>query len=126
MGIHAEKRLMAAPEAGDIHWAEFDTTLGTEQAGRRPALVVSAHLFNARSSRIVVCPITSRIAEWPVVVPVPPSLLTRGVILCDQVRAIDRRARLFGYIERLPEESLLSVRLVLGAILGIEMKGLGT
>jgi mRNA interferase MazF len=65
-------------------------------------------------------------AEWPVVVPVPPSLLTRGVILCDQVRAIDRRARLFGYIERLPEESLLAVRCVLGAILGIEMQGLST
>jgi mRNA interferase MazF len=56
-----------------------------------------------------------------------PSLLrTRGVILCDQVRAIDRRARLFGYIERLPEDSLIAVRRILGAILGFEIQAIGT
>ncbi|HEX3180753.1 MAG TPA: type II toxin-antitoxin system PemK/MazF family toxin [Beijerinckiaceae bacterium] len=117
---------MNLPEAGDIHWADFGTTLGTEQAGRRPALVVSEHVFNARSSRIVVCPITSRPVEWPVVVPMPSLLRTRGVILCDQVRAIDRRARLFGYIERLPEDSLIAVRRVLGAILGVRTQTIGT
>ena len=117
---------MNLPEAGDIHWADFGETLGTEQAGRRPALVVSEHVFNARSSRVVVCPITSRPAEWPVVVPMPSSMRTRGVILCDQTRAIDRRARLFGYIERLPDDSLIVVRRVLGAILGMETQALGT
>jgi mRNA interferase MazF len=117
---------MSPPEPGDIHWADLGETLGTEQAGRRPALVVSEQVFNARSSRVVVCPITSRPAEWPVVVPMPLYVRTRGVILCDQVRAIDRRARLFGYIERLPDDSLIAVRRVLNAILGLEMQANGT
>jgi mRNA interferase MazF len=117
---------MDLPEAGDIHWADFGATLGTEQAGRRPALVVSEHVFNARSSRVVVCPITSRPAEWPVAVPMPSFLRTRDVILCGQVRAIDRRARPFGYIERLPESSLIAVRRVLGAIVGVEIEAIRT
>jgi mRNA interferase MazF len=117
---------MTTPEAGDIHWADFGETLGTEQAGRRPALVVSEHAFNRRSPRIVVCPITSRMTEWPVVVPVPSSMRTQGVILCDQVRTIDRRARLFTFIERLPEDSLVAVRRTLSAILGLGTRLNGT
>jgi mRNA interferase MazF len=116
---------MNLPEAGDIHWADFGETLGTEQAGRRPALVVSEHAFNARSPRIIVCPITSRIAEWPVVIAVPATLRTQGIILCDQVRAIDRGARLFSYIESLPEHTLLAVRSVLGVILGFDLRAIG-
>jgi mRNA interferase MazF len=119
MDIHAEKRPMAAPEAGDIHWAEFGTTLGTEQAGRRPALIISERAFNMHSPRLVVCPITSRHRDWPLVVVMPPESKTRGVILCDQLRTIDWRARLFGFIERLPEQQLMDVRNIIGEIIGI-------
>jgi mRNA interferase MazF len=110
---------MAAPEAGDIHWVEFGTTLGTEQAGRRPALVISEQVFNARSPRLIVCPITSRHRDWPTVVVMPPEAKTRGVILCEQLRTIDRQARLFRFIERLPEEYLAKVRNIIGEIIGI-------
>src|SRR5438270_11437132 len=110
---------MAAPEAGDIHWVFFDPALGTEQAGRRPALVVSERVFNVRSPRLIVCPITSRHRDWPTVVAMPTESRTRGVILCDQLRAIDRQTRMFAFIERLPEECLARVRNVVSEILGI-------
>jgi|SRR5947209_10978477 len=110
---------MAAPEAGDIHWVFFDPGLGTEQAGRRPAVVISARAFNIRSPRLIVCPITSRHRDWPTVVAMPPESRTHGVILCDELRAIDRQARMFAFIERLPEECLATVRSVVGEILGI-------
>lgn len=110
---------MSLPAPGDIHWADFGTTLGTEQAGRRPALVISERAFNVRSPRLIVCPITSRHREWPTVVAMPPESRTRGVILCDQMRTIDRQARLFAFIERLPEERLARVRNVVGELLGI-------
>jgi mRNA interferase MazF len=110
---------MNLPEAGDIHWADFGETLGTEQAGRRPALVISERAFNVRSPRLIVCPITSRHRDWPTVLAMPPESRTRGVILCDQLRSIDRQARMFAFIERLPQECLARVRNVVGEILGI-------
>lgn len=108
---------MPALQPGDVHWVEFDPIFGTEQAGRRPAMIVSDERFNSRSPRVVVCPITGRMSDWPVVVPLPQHMRTTGVILCDQVRAIDRSHRLFGFIERAPDETLFAVRRVLGAIL---------
>jgi mRNA interferase MazF len=53
------------PEAGDVAWVEFDPVLGAEQAGRRPALVVSEREYHEISSRALVCPITSRARPWP-------------------------------------------------------------
>ncbi len=107
-------------EPGDIHWVELDPVLGSEQAGRRSAVIVSSFEFNDRSPRIVICPITSRMLDWPVVVALPPSLATRGVVLCDQVRSIDRARRLFGYIESVSDDTLFQIRDVLGAILTLD------
>jgi mRNA interferase MazF len=107
-------------EAGDVHWIDLDPVLGSEQAGRRPAVIVSGLDFNSRSPRIVVCPITSRMLDWPVVVRLPDFMKTRGVVLCDQVRSIDRARRLFGYIESVPDDTLFQIRDVLGAILTLE------
>ena len=127
-GALFRQRPMNLPEAGDIHWADFGTTLGTEQAEPAAgACSLGARLQMRARLESFLCPITSRPVEWPVVVPMPSLLRTRGVILCDQVRAIDRRARLFGYIERLPEESSsIAVRRVLGAILGVRTQTIGT
>ena len=111
---------MKFPEAGEIHWVSLDPTMGTEQAGRRPALIVSDQTFNERSPRVLVCPITSRVLDWPVVALLPDDLRTKGVVLCDQIRALDQRARLHGFIERAPDELLDRVRAILGAILNLE------
>ena len=108
------------PRAGDIHWAIFDPSLGTEQAGQRPALVISDSAYNARSNRIVVCPITSRIRDWPFDLRLPDGAKTRGVVLCDQIRALDKQARLHGLVERVPDVFLADVRRVLSTLLEID------
>ena len=111
---------MKAPEAGDIYWVNLDPTLGTEQAGRRPAIVISSGRYNARSNRVIVCPITSRVRDWPMDVPLPNSCVTQGVVLCDQVRALDKRLRLFGRVEKTPLDFVARVQGVLGSILGLD------
>lgn len=94
------------PSAGDIVWAELSPTLGTEQSGRRPALVVTPRRYNESSTRVLVCPITSVVRGWPLEVPLPASTKTVGCILVDQIRSIDRAARIFRHIEAVPEDVL--------------------
>jgi mRNA interferase MazF len=109
------------PDAGDIAWVELDSALGTEQAGRRPALVLSAVIFHEGSKRAVVCPITSTTRPWPFNVPIPHGMKISGVVLVDQVRAIDRSERLFDVIERAPDALIAEVRGRLAALLGIDV-----
>lgn len=108
------------PDAGDIAWIELDPVLGSEQAGRRPALVLSHRIYHEESSRAVVCPITSRDHPWPFNVILPPGLKTTGAVLVDQVRTIDRSKRMFDIIERAPRAVLEEVLGRLAALLGID------
>lgn len=107
------------PEAGDIFWVELDPVRGSEQAGRRPAIIVSDRIYHEVSRRIVICPITSAARHWPFNVPVPEGLTTKGVVLVDQVRAVERSERLFDFIERAPEALLAQVQGKLAALIGI-------
>ena len=81
------------PEAGDLIWTDFDPALGREQAGRRPAVVVSVRRFNASTGLAVVCPITSRVRPFPTSVVLPAGLPIAGEILVSNVRSIDTLAR---------------------------------
>lgn len=108
------------PDAGDIAWVDFNPTLGSEQAGRRPALVITAGSYHEQSWRAVVCPITSKYRPWPFNVSLPEGLQTSGVVLIDQVRTIDRSRRMFEIIERVPDAFVDEVRGRLGALLGID------
>ncbi len=81
------------PEAGDLIWTDFDPTLGREQAGRRPALVVSPPAFLLNTGFAIVCPITSRIRPFPTSVVLPDGLPISGEILLSNIRSIDTRAR---------------------------------
>ena len=85
------------PDAGDLIWTDFDPTMGREQAGRRPALVISASLFNANTGLAVVCPITSRVRPFPTSVVLPAGLPIAGKILISHVRSIDTHARAVRY-----------------------------
>jgi mRNA interferase MazF len=109
-----------SPEAGDITWVDFDPTLGSEQAGRRPALLLTGRGYHERSSRAVVCPVSSKERLWPFNVPLPASLKTTGIVLVDQVRTIDRTRRMFDVIERVPDAFLDEIRGRLSALLGID------
>lgn len=85
------------PSAGDLIWTDFDPTRGREQAGRRPALVISAAAFTAYTGLAVVCPITSRVRPFPTSVVLPPGLPIAGEILTSHVRSIDIQGRPIRY-----------------------------
>jgi mRNA interferase MazF len=81
------------PERGDVVWLEFNPQAGSEQAGRRPALVISPSSYNRKVGLAIVCPITSRVKGYPFEVALPQGLEATGAILCDQVKSLDWRAR---------------------------------
>lgn len=79
------------PEAGDIVWLEFDPQSGHEQAGHRPALVISPATYNGRTGLMLCCPLTSQIKNYPFEVVISGS--GRNVALADQIKNLDWRAR---------------------------------
>lgn len=97
------------PDRGDLIWLDFDPQAGTEQAGRRPALVLSPALYNRPTGRALVVPVTSRVRGYPFEVPLPEGLAVRGVALADQLRIVDLRARRARPIEPAPEPFVRSV-----------------
>jgi len=84
---------ITAPERGDIVWLDFSPQTGHEQPGRRPAVVLSPVRYNTKVGLAIVCPITSQAKGYPFEVPLPERTKIVGVILADQVRSIDWRAR---------------------------------
>ncbi len=81
------------PDRGDVVWIDFDPSLGHEQAGRRPGLVLSSSRYNQKVGLAVVCPITSRVKGYPFEVPIPEGFKIKGVILADQLKSIDLAMR---------------------------------
>jgi mRNA interferase MazF len=90
------------PEQGDIIRLELNPRIGSEQSGYRPAFVVSPLAYNRISKLLLICPITSRQKGWPFEVLLPSSLQIQGVILVDQVRAVDCLARNAQFVEKTP------------------------
>jgi mRNA interferase MazF len=109
------------PDAGDIAWVELGETLGTEQYGRRPALILTSLIYHEVSSRAVICPITSTDKPWASNVRLPAGLKTQGFVLLDQLRAVDRRHRMFDVVERIPQVTLIEVHRKLASLLGMEI-----
>jgi mRNA interferase MazF len=86
------------PGAGDLIWTDFDPTRGREQAGRRPALVISSATFAENTGLAIVCHITSRVRPFPTSVVLPPGLPIAGEILTSHIRSIDITARPIRYV----------------------------
>ncbi len=82
-----------APKRGDIIWLHFTPPAGREEAGRRPALVISPATYNRKVGLALVCPITSKVKGYPFEVELPRVLKAEGAVLCDQIRSLDWRAR---------------------------------
>lgn len=91
------------PDRGDIVWTDFDPQAGHEQAGSRPAIVLSRHVFNNASGLAICCPITGRQKGYPFEVPLPAGLEIYGVVLVDQIRSIDWRVREVEFKLKAPE-----------------------
>lgn len=81
------------PRRGDLVWLSFDPQAGHEQAGRRPAFVLSPESYNRKTGLFLVCPVTSKVKGYPFEVPLPDDLGLNGVILADQLKSLDWKAR---------------------------------
>ncbi len=81
------------PERGDVVWITLNPQAGHEQAGRRPALVLSPAAYNGRVGLALLCPITNQIKGYPFEVLIPPGLSVTGAVLADQVKSLDWRTR---------------------------------
>ena len=104
------------PERGDIVWLTFTPQAGHEQAGRRPALVLSPGAYNGQVGLALFCPITNQIKGYPFEVAVPKGLAISGVVLSDQVKSLDWKVRKAELVCKLPERSLTAVFKRLGTL----------
>jgi mRNA interferase MazF len=107
------------PDVGDIVWIDFTPQAGHEQAGRRPALVLSPKAYNDKAGLAVMCPITSRVKGYAFEVEVEQSGSIRGVVLADQVKSLDWRLRNAQRAARLSPSALEEVRNRIAVLLGI-------
>jgi mRNA interferase MazF len=108
----------AAPDRGDIVSLQFDPQRGREQAGRRPALVLSYREYNAKVGLAICCPITTHAKGYQFEVSLPSGMKTRGVILADQVKSLDWQAREARIIEHVPPSFLADIFAKLELLVG--------
>ena len=97
---------MYVPERGDAVWINLNPQTGHEQAGRRPAVVLSPARYNARVGLAIVCPIANQGKGYPFEVALPPGLAVTGVTLADHVRSADWQARTAEFICALPQATV--------------------
>ncbi len=91
---------------GDIIKVNFNPQSGHEQAGYRPAVVLSNNFFNQKTNLTIVCPITNTNNNFPLHIPLDERTVTTGVILCEHVKALDLSARQYKVAETLPSDLL--------------------
>jgi len=97
------------PDRGDLVWLQFNPQAGHEQAGKRPALVISPAAYNGKIGLSLLCPVTSKIKGYPFEVIIPQDLPIEGVILSDQVKSLDWQSRQAIFICKVPDETLAEV-----------------
>lgn len=88
------------PDRGDLVWLEFTPQAGSEQRGRRPALVLSPKSYNGKVGLALFCPLTSKVKGYPFEVELPGGYAVSGVVLSDQLKSLDWRSRKVSFIER--------------------------
>ena len=108
-----------APDAGDLVWLSFTPQAGREQAGRRPGLVLSPRLYNAKVGLCLVCPVTHHAKGYAFEVKLPEGLPVQGVVLADHLRSAVWQERGSDLIATVPTDVLDEVRAKLKPLLGI-------
>ena len=103
------KRSPYIPERGDIVWVNLNPQKGNEQAHQRPAIVMSPKFYNRKSGLALMCPVTSRAKSYPFEVMFTGEKV-EGVVLSDQMRSLDWRARRVAFIQKLKPEILAAVQ----------------
>src|SRR5512138_2212047 len=105
------------PDGGDIVWITLNPQAGHEQAGRRPAVVLSPGAYNGKVGLALLCPITNQVKGYPFEVLVPGGLAVTGAVLADQVKSLDWRAREAELAFRLSAETTQEVLQKAGVLL---------
>ncbi len=95
--------MVYVPKRGDAIWINFNPQAGHEQAGRRPAIVLSPQSYNGIVGLCLLCPITNKVKGYPFEVSLPAGLGVTGVVLSDQAKSLDWRVRDAEFIAELPE-----------------------
>ncbi len=109
--------MTAIPDEGDLVWLNFSPQSGHEQAGQRPALVLTPRKYHEKTNYAVVCPITSNTTPYPYKVALPDGLAITGMVLADQVKSIDRNSRKLRIVGRAPHAVLNDVRSRLASLI---------
>jgi mRNA interferase MazF len=99
-----------APSRGEIVWLQFEPRAGHEQSGRRPAVIISPREYNQKVGLCLCCPVTSRPKGYPFEVELPAGMKVEGVVLCDQLKSLDWKARNARIISTLPGRSLKEIQ----------------
>lgn len=108
------------PDKGDFVYLDFSPQAGTEQAKRRPALVLSPKDFNIATGLAFVCPLTSQLKGGSFEVPVPRGVGLSGAVLADQMRSLDWLARKADFHSKAPQDLVFEVLGRIEAILSID------
>ena len=98
-----------SPDRGDFVWISLTPQARHEQAGHRPALVLSPQAYNERVGLALFCPVTNQVKGYPFEVPKPTGISVSGVILADQVRSLDWQARQAEFICKASEVVITEV-----------------
>jgi mRNA interferase MazF len=106
------------PNRGDVVWILFNPRAGYEQAGRRPAFVLSPVSYNSKVGLALLCPITNQIKGYPFEVLIPDGLKMSGAILSDQLKNLDWKARQAELVCKLPSAIIDEVLQKLNTLLG--------
>ena len=107
------------PKRGDVVWISFNPQAGHEQAGRRPAVVLSPKAYNRKVGLAILCPITNQAKGYPFEVILPQEVNVTGVILSDQVKSLDWKARKAEFICKLPSKITTDVQKKLSTLIRV-------
>ena len=103
------------PRQGDVVLLDFNPTRGHEQAGFRPAIVISNNIFNENTKMVIVCPISSNDKEFPTHYNLEDTKKIHGSVLCEHIRSIDYEIRSLKFIEKLSDNDFISIITLLNA-----------
>jgi mRNA interferase MazF len=105
------------PKRGDAVWITLNPQAGHEQAGRRPAVVLSPEVYNGKVGLAILCPITNQIKGYPFEVLIPAGMPVTGAILSDQAKSLDWRERNAELICNLPAMTITEALIKLSTLL---------
>jgi len=107
------------PDVGDIVWINFTPQAGKEQAGKRPAIVLSQKFYSEKSGLVLACPITSKAKGYAFEVVLPEGLAVSGVILVDQLKSVDWQARGIEIVGQVPSLTVRQAKAKIKALLAL-------